>query len=267
MFTRRRVIIYGLLALTALFFWSITITTPPKKVQKPTEISKLFTSSHIITGKVVHLSMAEEDCQLDPTHPTDKMMIESLNNSLANNDKSLLQFTNCQELNKWRQGTQKYLNHIGNYQTARRLEDISVRGQEAITLKQICDNYKKQGAAPLHHDKKLRENLLKEGLKALPVNNIKMLGVVHISETLCIIASYQRLSREGQSTVNQIILLGLSILNNRLIYTYLLAPYTTSEEAEKLLDKMRLLDKTNQSRNNTPLKSDKKQKLRQNIEQ
>ncbi len=257
MFSRRRILTIGLFILTTAFLWSITTTKPPKTQRQPTDTSKLVSSSHIISGKVVHLAMGEDDCQLDPTYPTDKMMLETVSKSLQKSDKALFQFANCQELTEWRRGKQKYLSHIGNYQTARRLKNITVTGQESTTIKQICNNYKKQGAETLHHDVSLIEQRLEKNFKALPPNNIKMLGVVHISETLCAIASYQRINREDQSTANQVILLGLSILNNRLIYTYLLAPYSPEDKVTNLIEKLKLLNETNQSRNNTQPRGDK----------
>ena len=257
MFSRRQILTIGLFVLTTAFLWSITTTKPPKIKPQPTDTSKMVSSSHIITGKVVHLAMGEEDCQLDPTYPADKMMLETLDKSLEKSDKALFQFANCQELIEWRRGKQKYLSHIGNYQTARRLKNITVIGQEATTLKQICNNYKKQGAEALHHDASLIEKRLEESFKTLPPNNIKMLGVVHISETLCAIASYQQIQREDQSTANQVILLGVSILNNRLIYTYLLAPYSPEDKVTNLIEKLKLLNETNQSRNNTQPMGDK----------
>ena len=252
MFTRRRMITTLLLLITVGVLWSITTTTPPKKQKPKPAPSNLTSSTHILNGKVVHLAIAETDCQLDPrTYPADKMMSEALARSLNNNEKAILQFANCKELKNWRRGAQKYLERSGNYQTSRRLRNVSVEGQEAITLKQICNNYKKQGAEDLIHDQANIHKRLKEGFKGLKANGLTLLGVVHQSPSLCTIASYQTIKREDNTGTNQIILLGISILNSRLIFTYLLSPHDDKDSFKTLNQKLIELNAANQNRNIT----------------
>ena len=206
---------------------------------------------YMIAGKPVVLALPKNYCVLDATHPSDKTLIDSVEKSVKGFNELLVQFADCQELKEWRSGKQKYLNNLGNYQTSLKFKKTDMTGREAATIKEICTLFKKQSETLMDDIKPEIDRRVKEGFKDVEINKMKMIGVVHEDPSVCVTAAFQRLKTENGSVKDQVNISGVSVLNGRLIFSYL---YTPSGDEQVVVEKSKAmmldLNQDNQLKNN-----------------
>lgn len=182
--------------------------------------------------------------------PTDKLLLDALKISLGKGNELILQFANCEELKMWRAGKLKFLKNYGSYQTSKGLKSIDMRGRERATIREVCNLYKKQGAAQIQSLTQEIEHRLIEGLKFIQMNEMKVLGIVYEDETICTMAMYQKLRSDENTIKIQLTILSATILNGRLVFSYLYAPFDDKTKITKLTKQMINLNLYNQKRNN-----------------
>ncbi len=237
------------LVLTSLILGLVGLKAiSPLRAENTATISSQIVNKQI-AGTKVSLALPSDHCLLDINHPADKMLIESVKISIKGKNELLVQFSNCQELTDWRSGKQKYLNNFGNYQVSLQLKNSDMTGQEPATIKEICRVFKKQGDTLLEGLKPDMDKRVKEGFKNVKINEMKSMGAVHQDETICISAIFQRLKTQDNTTKDQINLTAVSILNGRLIFSYLFMPYGDKTEVDQITKTMIKLNRLNQSNN------------------
>lgn len=207
-------------------------------------------NTRIVAGKAVHLSLPKKYCPMTTKNASDKLLLDGLQVSIKGVSDLLLQFADCEELKNWRSGKRKFLNNLGNYLTPTALKAIDMQGREGATLKEICNLYKKQGAELLQSLSPEIKQRLKDGFNDIQINQMKLLGIVHEDENMCAAAAFQRLKTDDNTLKDQVSVFSATILNGRLVFSYLYSPNNDRTVVDKLTKRIRELNLWNQYRNN-----------------
>jgi len=224
---------------------------PSVKAENTATLSPQIVNKDIV-GKKVSLALPNGHCLLDKNHPADKMLIEGVKISIKGKNELLSQFANCQELKDWHSGKLKYLNNFGNYQISLKFKETDMTGQEPATIKEICEIFKKQGDTLIEGLKPDMNKRVQEGFKNVKINEMKSMGVMYQDTTICISGIFQRLKTQDNSIKDQINLTAISILNGRLIFSYLFIPHGDKTEIDQITKTMIKLNRLNQTNNNPP---------------
>lgn len=201
-----------------------------------------------IGGKTVNLALPENMCEMDPNNPADKRLIDGSKASIKGVNELLMQFADCQELKDWRVGKQLFLDNFGSYQASNKFIKLDFTGKESQSIGQICDVFKKQGAEVLNTVKPEVNERIKSGFGDIKLNELKMLGVVHDLEDICAVATFQRLKTEKNTTKNQLNVYSITVVNGRLLFTYLFSPEGTDNLKQKSIE-IKALNQINQNNN------------------
>ena len=78
---------------------------------------------------------------------------------------------------------------------------------------------------------------------------MKLIGIVHEDPTICAAATFQRLKTDDGSTKDQVNVYSVTILNGRILFTYLYAPYEGGDNVSKLTKSITDLNNYNQINN------------------
>ncbi len=211
--------------------------------------------SFMISDKPVALVLPKNYCVLDEKQSSDKNLIDSVQKSVKDVNELLVLFADCQELKNWRSGKQKYLNNLGNYQTSLKFKKTDMTGREAETIKEICTLFKKRSETLMDDIKPEIDRRIKEGLKNVEINKMKMIGVIHEDASICVTAAFQRLKTESGTIKEQLNINGVNVLNGRLILSHLYTPYRDDQAVFDQLKALMLgLNKDNQHANKKPKK-------------
>ena len=219
-------------------------------MNSPVFAEQPFSKSYSIAGQPVILSLPKGYCAMDEKNPSDKRLIDAVKLSVKGANEVLMQFADCQELQDWRSGKQRFLNNFGSYQTSLRFKNMNMKGREAVTVKEICNVFKKQSQALVDKIKPDIDNRIENAFENVKMNEMKLLGVSHEDSTVCITATFQRLQTEKKTSKDQMNISAVNVLNGRLMFTYLYTPYKGEKVIEKNTKTMVNLNNVNQLNNN-----------------
>ncbi len=198
-----------------------------------------------IGGKAVMLAIPPSYCLMDNNNPADKMALSALTKSLAGRNELIAQYTNCKELTNWRAGTQSDLSHKGAYQVSTKLKGVDLTGKEVATVNNICKFISSKSP-----DFASEAEALETSFEQIPLNQGKKLGISLNEDNLCVAASVLRLEDSKKNINGQISLYATSVINGRLLYTYLYAPGYKINEIMQLTEEIRQIHHLNVKANN-----------------
>lgn len=193
-----------------------------------------------IGGKALNLAIPASYCLMDKNNPADKMALSALTKSLAGRNELIAQYTNCKELTNWRAGTNKDLSHKGAYQVSAKLKSIDLTGKETATVQNICKFISSKSP-----DFATAASELESNFNEIPLNQGKKLGISLNEDNLCVAVSVLRLEDTSKNITGQISLYATSVINGRLLYTYLYAPGHKLDEIIQLTEQMKTIHHQN----------------------
>lgn len=230
-------------AFVSLTILLLTLTATPRA-----EAKDRSHNSFVVGGTTIKLGTPVDNCSLNPQIPADNHMLNAVKNSIKGNTELVLQFADCQELKNWRSRKKKYLDTFGSYQSSLKLKNLDLTGQEAVSIKSICEVYKKQGENILKDMETDINKRVEDSFKNVQMNKIQLLGVVKENDEICAVATFQRLKTEDGSTKDQINVYSITILKGKLIFSYLFAPNSV-DVVDQLTAQIVALNQFNQQLN------------------
>jgi hypothetical protein len=189
----------------------------------------------------VTLSPPDGYCELDTSNVADATMVASVEGMLGRSDNRLLSLSaDCSQLADWRAGKRQSLDNLAQYQTLRGLENARLPTSPEATIEQTCTQMRAgadQLLADLTADAQERAERI---LKTVKINAMKFLGVVGQEPRACYAAALlQRSLTEGGTDAPQAIVLATTIVRQKLLYYYLIAPYVSGETVGSMLEQHR----------------------------
>jgi len=173
-------------------------------------------------------------CNLDPTNPSDAGMRKNVESALSTT-RLLEMSADCEELANWRTGKQKLLDHFAQYQTLSSWENSPLPGTPQEVIKSTCDSLRSQGAEYLSSQQTAMATRVEQVLKDVKINEMKFLGVIAEDPLVCYAVMLQKMRTTLGTDKTQTIIFATMIVNQKLVYYYLFAPYSNSEGIMKML--------------------------------
>jgi hypothetical protein len=190
-----------------------------------------------VGGVLITLSPPEGYCELDAQNVADATMIAAVDGMLGRTGNRLLLFSaECGQLADWRAGKRQSLDNVTQHQTSRFLEHAQLSASPEATIEQHCTQMR-AGADQLLTD--MTANVQERAdriLKTVKINEMKFLGVVGQEPRACYAAALlQRSPTEGGTLAPQVTMVATTIVRQKLLYYYLIAPYVSGETVGSML--------------------------------
>jgi hypothetical protein len=179
-------------------------------------------------------------CDLDTTHTAEARAVSDTERMLSTN--RLLAFSaDCEQLAEYRatKGAAP-LDNFAQYQTFASWENRPLPGQPEAIIKWVCRNMRAQGERIAFNATSDIKARTEEVLKNVKVNDIQVLGVVGEEPFACYVALLKKFRSVDSSEKTQAVALVITIVNFKLIYYYLYAPYVNSATVTDTLEQLRV---------------------------
>jgi hypothetical protein len=191
-----------------------------------------------VGGVLIALSPPEGYCELDAANAADATMIAAVEGMLGRTDNRLLLFSaECGQLADWRAGKRQSLDNVAQHQTSRGLEHVQLPASPEAAIEQHCTQMRAgvdQLLTDMTADMQERAGRI---LKTVKINEMKFLGVVGQEPRACYAAALlQRSLTEGGTLTPQVTMVATTIVRQRLLYYYLIAPYVSGETVGSMLE-------------------------------
>src|SRR5262245_12463607 len=174
-------------------------------------------------------------CELTEQQPSDARMIKVVSDLVAGRNELLAMSADCRQLQDWRTGKQPLLDDYAQYQTP-----IDAKGSNfprAEAVKQICAQVRAEGekmvTGATEESNKRMENVIKE----IKINENRVVGVLAEDVDACYFAIVQKMQTEARTEKTQLILSAVTIIKGKILYYYLLSPYSDARNVNTALER------------------------------
>jgi len=178
-------------------------------------------------------------CELDTTQTAEARAVSVTEKMLSTN--RLLAFSaDCEQLAQYRTTNGATpLDNIAQYQTFVSWENIALPGAPETVIKSACEMMRSQAERVALGTTPEIKARAEQVLKNVKINDIQLLGVVGEEPLACYVALLKKFSSEIGTEKTQAVVLAATIVNFKLIYYYLYAPYATSATVTDTLQQVR----------------------------
>jgi hypothetical protein len=177
-------------------------------------------------------------CELDTTQTTEARAVSVTERMLSTN--RLLAFSaDCEQLAEYRttKGATP-LDNIAQYQTLVSWENRQLPGAPEAVIKRVCEVMRGQGEKiALDRTPEIKARA-EQVLKNVKVNDLQLLGVGE-EPLACYVALLKKFSTEIGTEKTQAVVFVATIVNFKMIYYYLYAPYVSSTTVTDTLKQLR----------------------------
>lgn len=189
----------------------------------------------------VDLPAPQGYCELESTQAADGRLITAIESMLTITGNRLLAFSaDCGELRDWRAGRRQLLDHMAQYQTVIRLETEPLTGPADVVISETCKAMRAKGEQILSGIVPNAKARAEEVLKTVKLNEMKFLGVVAEEPLVCYAALLQKFRTQAGTEKTQVAVFATKVVNGKLIYFYLFAPFVDGDTVAKMLAELRV---------------------------
>ena len=179
-------------------------------------------------------------CELDAVLGSDAPLVGRIHATMAKTGNRLLVMSaDCAELKDWRQGKRQDLDHIAQYQTIMMFESGPLPETPEKMVQNYCDNMNALGDRAMPGTARDVQKRAEQAATAIRPNEIRILGVVSEDPVVCYVATLQKLQHEAREETAQVTLFATTILKDKVVASYLFAPYGGRKSISELLTKQR----------------------------
>jgi hypothetical protein len=178
-------------------------------------------------------------CELDPTRTAEARAVSVTERMLSTN--RLLAFSaDCEQLAEYRttKGATP-LDNIAQYQTLVSWENRQLPAAPEAVIKRVCEQMRSQGEKVVLDSTPEIKARAEEVLKNVKVNDLQLVGVVAEEPLACYVALLKKFSAEFGTEKTSAVLMAATIVNSKLIYCYVYAPYASSATITDTLQQLR----------------------------
>jgi hypothetical protein len=152
----------------------------------------------------------------------------------------LLLSADCDQLASWRAGKRQSLDNVAQHQTSRGLEHAQLAASPEATIEQHCTQMRTSADQLLTDMTADVQERAERILKTVKINEMKFLGVVGQEPRACYAAALlQRSLTAGGTDTPQVTVVATTIVRQKLLYYYLIAPYVSGETVDSMLEQHR----------------------------
>lgn len=189
---------------------------------------------------VLALSPPPGFCELDAAQAADARMIGAIARTLAMMGNRLLSLSaDCAELAEWRTGKRQLLDNLAQHQTMVSWENARLVVTPQTTIKQTCAEMRARGGQLVSDMASTANERIEEVLKTVKIDEAKFLGVLGEEPLVCYAALVQRTATEAGTEKTQLTVFATTIVGQKLIYYYRLAPYLGGETVAAMLEQVK----------------------------
>jgi hypothetical protein len=175
-------------------------------------------------------------CEMDRSLSTDSRMFSVIDSMLKISGNRLLAASaDCKELSDWRTGKRKLLDHLVQYQTLKSIEDSGISGTPESVVQQACKEMRSQGEQLVADTTRDAKKQAEKVLENIRVNEMKFLGVLAEDPLGCYAGILQKFRTDIGTEKTQVNLVATTVVKNKVIYVYFIAPFTSADTMIELL--------------------------------
>lgn len=175
-------------------------------------------------------------CEMDRSLTADSRLFNVIESMLQTSGNRLLSVSaDCRELKDWRSGSRPLLDHLVQYQTLRSVEDSGVGGTPEAVVQEACKAMRAQGEQLVAETTKDAKQQAERVLEKIRVNEMKFLGVLEEEPLACYAAILQKFKTDIGTEKVQINLVAITVIKNKVLYGYYIAPFTSGDTMFDLL--------------------------------
>jgi hypothetical protein len=172
-------------------------------------------------------------CELVPSQPSDKRMIDFLNVALSKGPNELLAISaDCTELRDWRTGSRRLLEHFSQYQVEKVRRSSSFTIEEA---KGACAVMRAQGQKLSDDSTKNVNDNIHEANSKIDFQGQTFLGVLAEDANGCFVGLFQKYKAETGAQISQLNVFYAGSLKEREVFFYVWAPHQNDGSIKELL--------------------------------
>jgi hypothetical protein len=171
-------------------------------------------------------------CDIDPTKQSDRKFAQVVEAVRLSGNDMLGMSADCRELEDWRGGRRKLLEHMSQYQT-----QTSGRAQPfgVAAVKAGCEELRSKGEQiNANVVPSVKENIAK-AVKDVALHGQSSLGFLDEDPNGCYYGFLQKLKADTGKEVVQLNILFMASIKERMVFFYLLAPYENDSSLSQLL--------------------------------
>jgi hypothetical protein len=189
---------------------------------------------------LLHLPVPSGYCEMDPVLSSDAPVIARMHTALTNTGNRLLAVSaDCRELKEWRKGKKETLNHVAEYQTVRRFENLALPDTPQNVVKSYCDGMRMLGERSMPGIGPDVQERAEHASKVVKSNELLFIGVVAEEPLVCYGASFQKVRLLSDQENPQVAIFAATILKEKVLLSYLFASYAGGKTVAELLAKQR----------------------------
>jgi hypothetical protein len=187
----------------------------------------------------IYLSPPAGYCMLDAALASDASLIGPIHSRLNRAGARLLAMSaDCTDLERWRSGKSKSLDHWAEYQTAIRLEREPLPDTPEKVLGTYCSKMRMLGSR-FRADIAEPQDRSEAAFKIISTDETIHLGVVAEEPLACFEATLRKFKTDVGTEKTQLRITASTILKRKIVLFYLFAPYISRDTVSQLLTKHR----------------------------
>jgi hypothetical protein len=188
----------------------------------------------------LHLTPQPGYCELDVVKASDARLVAAITGLLGRTGNRLLAISaDCDELREWRAGKRPGLDHMAQYQTLLGLENDPLPTAPSEAIKNACNRLRAQGEQQVEGMTLGLKAYAERVLKTVKVNETKFVAVVAEDSLVCYAALLQKFEAQTGGEKIRAITFATMVLRDKVIYSYLIAPYVDGNTLTQMLAKLR----------------------------
>jgi hypothetical protein len=186
----------------------------------------------------LHLPPPAGYCELDERNDADAEVLKVMGAAgQKTNNRILVVSADCEVLAEWRAGKRPTLNKLSHYQTSVSEENQPLKGgtPEAV-IRALCNEMRSRAQQIIDQSSRIKDvkSRVEKLMGDLKINEMKFLGVLDEEPLVCYAASLLKLQTESGS-ITQVTTLASTVLNQKLIYSYLIAEHENEDTTSNML--------------------------------
>lgn len=189
-----------------------------------------------VGGSSVKLLIANGDCALERSNPTDKRAIELVESLIAGNNQLHLSETSCGNLMDWRAGKLATLREYRQVQSGLALQKQNFTGQEKAVIAANCNAIRKQGGALLDAAASSIKQRLEVAEKQALIQNLSLLGALDEDDYGCYVGLLIKGQTEQGAPKTQLCVFATTVLNGKMVFLYHYSDKLDEAEIDRLLN-------------------------------
>jgi len=204
-------------------------------------LSVAATAADVRIGDVsLHLPPPPGYCEMDAVLASDAPLIARMHTTLTKTGNRLLAMSaDCAELKEWRDGRKQALGHVAEYQTVLSFENQTLPDTPENVLKSYCSGMRMLGERSMPGVPLDAQERSEQASKILKPNEMIFLGVVAEEPLVCYGATLQKVKLLSDEENPQVAMFAAMILKEKILLSYLFAPYADRETVTQVLAKQR----------------------------